>query len=222
MIGVFAQCAGGTHGDIDVGLEVGEAAILIAAEIHAGHYPEDAVVVHMQGGDGGVGQALLEGECLKAAVMVLREAVGGADPESAIVGRRQGGDGVIGKVAVGLVEDDKLVAIEASQAFVGTQPEISIFGLRDGADGVLRQPAFLGPDGTRILCQAFARIECERATGAHCRQCKDRCNTFSHRLQYKTGDRRNVFEFHGRKNWKTFRSVPGLFVKRKARGWRLI
>ena len=176
-----------------LGLKLVNAAVLVAAEVHAGNDPQRAVVVDVQGGDCGVGQALLEGESLEAAVVILRQTVGGADPQSAVVGGRQRGDGVIGKVAVGLVEDDELVAVEARQPFVGAQPQVSVGGLCDGADGVLRQPALLGPNGTRVLGQALARIECERAGDTHCRQCKHRCNTFSHRLQYKTGDRRNVF-----------------------------
>src|ERR1035441_1677245 len=72
------------------------------------------------------------------------------------------------------------------RALVGAQPQVAVRGLRDGADGVLRQAALLRPYGARILCQALARIERERAGRQPGRQRQHRSNALSHRSQYKT------------------------------------
>src|ERR1019366_6375947 len=96
------------------------------------------------------------------------------------------GVGVIRQIAIGLVVDHELIAVEARHPLVGAQPQVAVRGLRDGADGVLRQAALLRPYGARILCQALARIERERAGRQPGRQRQHRSNALSHRSQYKT------------------------------------
>src|ERR1035441_9189210 len=109
-----------------------------------------------------MGQTVFHGERPERALAILREPVGGADPQPAVVGRRQRGDRVVWQVAVGLVEDHKLVAVETRQPLVGAQPEVAVFRLRNGADRVLWQTALLRPDGARILRKTLARIQGER------------------------------------------------------------
>ena len=81
VIGVLADCPGRSHRDVDIGSEIGELAVLEAAQIDAGHDPQRALVIRVQGRDRRVGQALFDGVGLEMAVAILRQAVGRADPQ---------------------------------------------------------------------------------------------------------------------------------------------
>src|ERR1019366_6132305 len=106
-------------------------AVLVTAQIPPSHHPQRAFPVGEQGSDRRIRQTLFHGERAESALAILRQAVGGADPQTAVVGRGQRGDGVIRQIAIGLVVDHELIAVEARQTLVGAQPQVAVRGLRD-------------------------------------------------------------------------------------------
>ena len=106
--------------------------------------------------DGVVRQPVLGRVGAELPVAVMGQAVRSADPQAPVGAGRQGGvDRVRRQVAVGLVEDHEIVAVEARQSFVGAQPQVAVGGLRDGADGVLGQTSpnvFLPITGSITYC----------------------------------------------------------------------